>query len=119
MKMSRKMLIPLVLLAVMTGGILAAYCYFYVYSNSVHVDMQYAVVLTSSVADSSVTLNATVTNNGSPARAGIAVDFYYSLDNSPSYYYATRYTDSSGIAQVIFNAGTNGGYDFQAIVNIP
>jgi len=92
---------------------------FWVTSNVAHVDVSYAVVLSSSVSNSDITLNAVVTNNGGPVGAGINVDFYYSLNGNVPTYFTTQPTDAGGVAQAIYVVTTNGGYDFRAIVNIP
>ncbi len=117
--MSRKPLSVLILLLCIAGvGIAAAYIF--AVSNVVHVDMQYGAVLSNSVADSSVTLIATVTNGVSPVRAGIIVDFYYSIDSGTTWtYFATQNTDASGVAMATYNATANGSYDFRATATIP
>lgn len=107
------------MLLCLAGGGLAAYCYIYATSNVVHVDMQYAVVLSNSVADSTVTLNAAVTNSGNPVRAGINVDFYYALNGGDYTYFTSQLTDAGGVAQAIYTGTVNGGYDFRAIVTVP
>ena len=117
--MIRKRLLVVGLLFSLAGGGLAAYCYVYAISNVVHVDMQYTVVLSSSVADATVTLNAAVTNNGYPVRAGINVDFYYSLNGVDYTLFTSQLTDTDGVAQAIYPAAFNGGYDFKAIVTVP
>lgn len=120
LKVPRKSLLVVVLLLGIAGGSFAAYSMFWVSSNVVHVDMQYAVVLSSSsIVDSSITLSAAVTNNGSPVRAGIGVDFYYSLNGGDWTYFTTQYTGAGGVAQAIYLVTANGGYDFEAIVTIP
>ncbi len=103
------------------GGVsFVAYGYFFATSNQVHVDVQYSVTLESvSVVDSSITLKATVTNNGLPVRAGLTVDFYSSVDGGAMTYFTTQYTDDLGVAQAIYAVTSNGAYDFEAIVTIP
>ena len=92
----------------------------FITSNSVHVDIQYSVTLSNSVVDSEITLNAEVSNNGNPVEAGYNVDFYYSVDGGTTWVYIdSQLTDRFGVAQAIFEATTNGGYDFQAIVTVP
>jgi len=115
---SRKSLLFIAVLLCLAGSSLTAYA-LYAQSNIVHVDMQYAAVLTSSVADSTITLNAAVTYNGAPVRAGINVDFYYSLDGGVYAYFATGSTDAAGVAQAIYTVTQNGGYDFQATIIVP
>jgi hypothetical protein len=56
------------------GGSSAPYNTFWVTSNVVHVDMQYAVPLSYSVSKNHVSLTAAVTYNGSPVGAGIDVE---------------------------------------------
>jgi hypothetical protein len=119
LKMHRKPLLIVALLLCIAGASSAAYCYLFVTSNTKHVDMQYKVDLSTSVTDSSITLNAAVTNNGILARAGITVDFYYSLGGGPWTYFATQLTDAAGLAQATYTATTNGGYDFEAIITVP
>lgn len=119
LKTSRKPLLVVVLLLCIAGGSLTAYGYFFTESNVAHVDMQYAVALTVSVVDSNVTLYAAVTNNGSPVRAGLNVDFYCSYNNGDWAWFASRPTDATGTAQATFTTGSNGGYDFKATVTVP
>ncbi len=120
METVRKGILVVTLLVCVLGGSLAAYGYIFVTSNSVRVEMQYGVTLsTVSVVDSTVTLNAAVTNNGSPVRAGINVDFYYSLNGGDWTYFASDLTDTGGVAQAIYNVTIPGGYDFRAIVTVP
>lgn len=119
LKTSRRPLLVAVLLLCIAASGLVAYSYLFVASNLAHVDMQYAATLTTSVTDSTVTLNAAVKNNGSPVRAGMTVDFYCSVDGGPSTYFATSLTDTGGVAQTTYAATYNRGYDFQAIVTIP
>ncbi len=119
LKTSKKALLIAVLSLCVVASGYVAYSYLFVASNTVSVDMAYSVVLTSSVTDSAVTLSATVTNNGSPVRAGIVVDFYASVDNGDPSYFATALTDANGLAQTTYSVIYNGGYDFQAIVTIP
>jgi len=119
LKTSKKALLIAVLSFCIVVSGYVAYSYLFVASNVVQVDMQYTVVLTSSVTDSAITLNAAVTNNSSPVRAGIVVDFYASVDGGPSSYFATALTDANGLAQTTYAVVYNGGYDFQAIVTIP
>jgi hypothetical protein len=117
--MSRKPLLLFVFLLCLTGGSLAAYGLIFAESAVVHVDMQYSVVLSNSVADSAVTLNAAVTNNGNPVRAGINVDFYYSLNGGAWTYIDSQLTDAVGVAHATYLVMVNGGYDFKAIVTVP
>ncbi len=119
LKMSRKTLLAAVLLLSIAGGTMVAYSYLFVTSNVTHVDMQYSAVLTTTIVDSNVTLNAAVTNNGSPVRAGIVVDFYYSQNNGPWTYFATQLTNGAGVAQAVYSATINAGYDFKAVVTVP
>jgi hypothetical protein len=122
LKTRRTPLLVVALLLCIVGGSLTAYAAFWVTSDPVHVSVNYAVVLSSSVVDSSVTLNAAVTNNNNPVEAGIGVDFYYSLNGGPWTYFATYQTGNNGVAgvaQAIYTATANGGYDFEAIVSIP
>lgn len=82
--------------------------------------MQYTVDLTIlSVIDSNVTLNAAVTNNGAPVRAGMMVDFYCSAGGGPWSWIASSLTDAGGIARATYTATYNGGYDFRAAVTVP
>jgi hypothetical protein len=119
LKTSKKALLITVLSLCIVASGYVAYSYLFVSSNVVGVNMQYSVALTSSVTDSAVTLTATVTNGGSPARAGLIVDFYCSVDNGPSSYFATVLTDASGIAQTTYSVVYNGAYAFQAVVTVP
>ena len=120
MKTSRKPLLVVVLLLCIAGVSLVAYGSIFAGSNVAHVDVQYNVDLSIlSVVDSQITLNVAVTNNGVPVRAGIVVDFYYSLDGGPSTNFASSTTDAAGVAHATYQATGNGGYDFQAIVTIP
>ena len=116
---SGKSLLIVVLLLCIAGASSAVYGMFWVTSNVVHVDVQYTVVLSSSVSNSDITLNAAVTNNGSPVGAGINVDFYYSLNGDPWTHFATQPTDAGGVAQAIYAVTGNGGYDFNAIATVP
>jgi len=118
--MLRKALLVAVLLLCVGAVSLVAYGYYFVTSEPVHVDMQYAVALEIvSVVDSNITLRAIVTNNGLPVRPGLVVDFYYAVDGSDWIYFATGLTDEGYVAQAICTATHNGGYDFKAIVTIP
>ena len=116
---SKKKLLYIVLFSCLAILSPVAYGMLFVESNSVHVDVQYEVDLTYSVVDSEVTLNAAVSNNGSPVGAGYAVDFYYSVDGSEWTYFDTQITGDLGLVQSTYILATNGGYDFQAIVTIP
>jgi hypothetical protein len=120
LKTSRKPLLVVALLLCIAGVSLAAYGMFWVTSsNTVHVDVQYTVDLSSSVSGSNVTLDALVRRNGAPI-AGIGVDFYYSVNSGVNWtYFATQTTAASGIAQAIYTITANGGYDFEAIATIP
>ena len=120
LKTSRKSLLVAVLLLCIAASGLVAYSYLFVASDPVHVDMQYAATLTATVADSTVTLNAAVTNNGLPVRAGINVDFYYSIDGGVNWnLFASQLTDAGGLAHAVYATIYNGGYDFKAVVTIP
>ena len=120
LKTSRKSLLVAVLLLCIAASGLVAYSYLFVTSNVEHVDMQYAAALSSSVTDSTVTLDAAVTNNGSPVRAGITVDFYLSIDGGANWTpLGSQQTDSGGIARAVYAATYNGGYDFKAVVTVP
>jgi hypothetical protein len=102
------------------GSSLVAYGYLFASSNTVQVNMQYKVDLSLvSVVDSAITLNAAVTYNGAPVRAGILVDFYISVDGGASTYFASSTTDAGGIAQTTYIATYNGKFDFQATVTVP
>jgi len=103
----------------MGAGSLATYGYLVAESDLVHVEMQYAVALSVSVVDSSVTLDAAVTNNGSPVREGLSVDFYCSYNNGGFAWFANQPTDVDGVAHTTFTTTINGGYDFKAYVNVP
>lgn len=119
LRISRKPLLVVATLIFIAGiGIAAAYIF--ATSNVVHVDMQYAVALGPSVTDTNITLTATVTNGAAPVRAGIIVDFYYSIDGGTTWtYFATQPTDASGVSSVTYSATANGGYDFRAVATIP
>ncbi len=119
LRMSRKPLSVLILLLCIAGvGIAAAYIF--AVSNVVHVDISYGAALSGSTTDSSITLTATVTNGASPARAGIVVDFYYSIDSGATWtFFASQATDASGVATATYNATANGSYDFRATATIP
>lgn len=119
LKIHRTQILVVALLLCIAGGSLAAYGAFWITSNVVHEEIQYVVVLSRSVLDSNVTLNAAVTNNGYPARAGLSVGFYYSLNQGEWTNFATQSTDAGGVAQVIYTVTANGGYDFEAILIIP
>lgn len=104
----------------MAGGSLTTYGYLFAESETIHVDMQYAVNLsTLSVVDSTVTLNAAVTLNGSPVRTGINVDFYVSYNEGDWAWFASKATDANGLAQATYIVGGVGGYDFKTIVTVP
>ena len=109
------------LLCCLAGALLTVtYGMLFIASNSVHVDVQYSVDLSHLVVDSEVTLDAVVSNNGNPVRAGYNVDFYYSVDSGTTWiYFDSQITDNSGAVQSIYVLTDNGGYDFQAIVTIP
>jgi hypothetical protein len=79
--------------------------------------MQYTVVLSSSVSKTHVSLTATVTNNGSPAGAGINVDFYYSLNGGDWTCFRTEPTNHRGVTRVIYKVTIDGEYDFRATVS--
>lgn len=111
-------MVAIVLLCIAGSSI--AYSMFWVTSNTVHVDSQYNVVLSSSVSFSTVTLNAAVTNNGAPVGSGITVDFYYSTNGGVDWtYFNTGFTDAGGVAHAVYTVIANGGYDFRAVVTIP
>jgi hypothetical protein len=110
--------LAVILLLSIAGSGLAAYGVFWANSNVVHVDVQYAVTLATSVNRGEITLTATVTNNASPVGAGINVDFYYSRDGGTLTYITSQLTDSNGIAQATYTLKGNGAYDFQATVVI-
>jgi hypothetical protein len=119
--MHRKPLLVVGLLLSIVGVSFVAYGYIFATSNQVSVSIQYAVqLLPPSVSDRSITLNAAVTNNGVPARDGLAVDFYYSIDGGVNWtYFATQFTDTGGVAQAVYTAPYNGVYDFKAVVTVP
>jgi hypothetical protein len=121
MNNSNKRLLRVAIFLCAATAITAATCgMIFISSNSVHVDIQYSNALSMSVTDSTVTLTATVTNNGNPVGAGYNVDFYISADGGAVWYnFASQLTDSSGIAQVVYTATTNGGYDFYATATVP
>ena len=121
MKKSNKKLLYFVILLCAAGAISAVTCgMIFINSSSVHVDIQYVNTLSYSVADSAVTLTATVTNNGNPVGAGYNVDFYVTGDGGVNWYnFASQLTDGSGVAQVVYTATTNGGYDFYATATVP
>jgi len=119
LKTSRKSLLVVALLLCIGGGSLAAYGFIFVDSNIVNVDMQYAVALSSLVTDSTVTLDAAVTYGPNPARAGLNVDFYYSLNGDPWKYFDSKTTDAGGIARSVFLANQTGAYQFYATVTVP
>jgi hypothetical protein len=117
---SKKKLLRVAILLCAAAAVTAVTCgMIFVQSNTEHVDMGYLTDLSTTVTDSAVTLTATVTNNGNPVRAGLNVDFYCSADGGTSSMFASQLTDSSGIAQVVYTATINGGYDFYAIVTVP
>ena len=120
MNNSKKKLLRVVILLCAAAAITTVTCgMIFVKSNSIHVDMQYSTVLSSTVTDSEVTLTATVTNGGVPVE-GYNVDFYISTDSGANYdCFASQNTDSSGIAQVAYTATTNGAYDFFATATVP
>lgn len=115
-----KPLILAVSLLCIAGCTLSVLAEIWVTSNSVHQDIQYVVNLSSSAQNSEINLNAAVTRNGVAVGAGIDVDFYYSLDGGTTwFYFATGTTDANGVAQAVYEATVNGGYDFRAIALIP
>jgi hypothetical protein len=116
---SKKTLLCIVIFSCLAVLSAVTYGMLFISSNSVHVDVQYEVDLTYSVVDSEVTLNAAVSNIGSPVGAGYTVDFYCSIDGSEWTYFDTQITDDLGFVQSTYVLTTNGGYDFQAIVTIP
>lgn len=118
---SNKKLLRVAILLCAVGALIAATCgLIFINSNSVHVDIQYSNTLSYSIADSAVTLTAEVSNNGNPVGAGYNVDFYVSADGGTNWQnFASPSTDSSGIAQAVYTATTNGGYDFYATATIP
>ena len=118
-KNSKKTLLSVAILLCLAVTISSAtYGLILVNSNETHVDILYEVSLSTSVENSAITLNATVTNNGSPA-AGLIVDFYCSYNGGGYAIIASELTDDAGTAQTIFTATANGGYDFQAIATVP
>ena len=121
MKNSNKKLLRVAILLCAAVAIITVTCgLIFVNSNSVHVDIQYSNTLSYSVADSEVTLTATVANNGNPVGAGYNVDFYVSADGGVGWAnFASQSTDSAGVAQAVYTATTNGGYDFYATATVP
>ena len=119
-KNSKKTLLRIAILLSLAGVFLTVtYGALIITSNSVHVDIQYEVELTHSVVDTEITLNAEVSNNGSPVGEGYIVDFSYSVDDGTTWVWIdSQPTDPAGFAQTIFVAPTNGGYDFQAVVAV-
>ena len=116
---NKKLLRVAILLCAATAIITVTCGMIFINSNTVHVDMQYSNALSSSVEDSEVTLTATVTNGGAPV-AGYNVDFYVSADGGVVWAnFASESTDSAGVAQVVYTATTNGGYDFYATATVP
>lgn len=99
------------------GSSLAGYGTFWVTSNIVHVDVQYAVALSYSVRRNRVSLTAAVTNNGSPVGAGINVDFYYSLNGGDWTNFTTVPTNHRGVARATYRITVDGEYDFKAVVS--
>jgi hypothetical protein len=119
-KVSRKPLLIFLFLLCAAGFSLFAYADIYSKSNVVEVDIQYNVNLeVVSVVDSTITLKATVTNNGVPVREGIAVDFLISVNEEPFTAFAASTTDATGVAQLIYTPTYNGRFDFQAAATIP
>lgn len=121
MKNSRKLFLTVVSLLCVAGVAVAITAgMIFITSNVTHVEIQYTVTLSSSVVDSEITLNAEVKNNGNPVGAGINVDFYYSVDGGTNWVYINyQPTDTAGVAQTIYTATANGGYDFRAIATVP
>lgn len=121
MKNSNKKLWSVVVLLCAVGAISAVtYGIIFIDSNQVRVDIQYAATLEYSVADSTVTLTAAVTNNGISVGVGYNVDFYVSVDGGTTWSnFASQPTDNTGVAQAVYTAMTNGGYDFYATVTVP
>jgi hypothetical protein len=117
LKTSRKSLLVIVSLLCIAGSSLAGYGTFWVTSNIVHVDVQYAVALSYSVRRNRVSLTAAVTNNGSPVGAGINVEFYYSLNSGEWTYFTTQPTNHRGVARATYRITVDGEYDFKATVS--
>lgn len=116
---SKKTLLRIVLLSSLATTLLAVtYATIFIASDPVHVDAAYQVDLTHSVADSNVTLDVAVSNNGNPVGAGYVVDFYYSVYGSEWTHFDTQTTDASGLAQSTYAITANGSYDFRAVVTI-
>jgi len=118
-KNSKKSLVSIAILICISVVISSAtYGLILVNSNETHVDILYEVSLSTSVENSIITLNATVTNNGSPVE-GINVDFYCSYNGGGYAIIASQPTDVAGAAQATYTAAANGAYDFQAIATVP
>ena len=121
MENSKKKVLRVVLLVCFAGVLSAAtYGAIFIASNQIHVDVLYAVDLSHTVADSDVTLDAAVTNDGIPVGAGYTVDFYVSADGGIGWaHFDSQPTDVNGVATTTYTATTNGGYDFKAIATVP
>ncbi len=107
-----------VLLLCIVGSSLAADGMLWVTSNIVHVDLQYTVVLSSSVLGNVVSLSAVVRYNGRPVGAGIDVEFYYSFNGGEWTYFTTQPTNRGGVAHAKFTMTVNGEYSFMATVSM-
>lgn len=114
---SRRLCVFILLLCI-AGTNLATSGLILVISNIVHVDFEYTVSLSASGSNSVVSLTARVRFNGNPAGAGIAVDFYYSLNGGDWIYFATQPTNRGGVARVTYALTANGDYNFTATANI-
>lgn len=117
---SKKTLLRIVLLSSLAAALLTVtYAALFAASNTVEVDVEYEVDLTATVVDTQVTLEAVVSNMGSPVGAGYAVDFYYSVYGSAWVNFDSQTTDANGYVTTTYSITANGYYDFQAIATIP
>ena len=119
MKMSKmKMgLLAIALVVCIAGASMAAYAQFWVTSNTLTVNNNYAVSLeVIERSNSNVLVRATVTSNYNVFELPVAFQY---LVNGVWTDYQTRATDASGVATCLYVLTTNGDASFRAVVNIP
>jgi hypothetical protein len=117
---SKKISLRIILLSLLAAALLTVtYASLFIQSNTVNVNVEYQVDLTANVVDSQVTLEAVVSNIGSPVGAGYTVDFYYSVYGSEWTYFDSQTTDATGYVTSTYSITANGNYDFQAVATIP
>lgn len=117
---SKKALLRIVILSSLAAALIAVtYATISIVSNPIQVDVEYQIDLTATVVDAQVTLEATVSNMGTPVGSGYVVDFSYSVYGSDWTWFDQQTTDANGYVTTTYSIVANGSYDFQAIAIIP